>query len=67
MKIEKTEDEILIRIPKTINVDGLQRIWNYLRFREIASKSKATQEEIDKLAAESKSIWWNKNKDEINK
>jgi len=41
---------------------GLQRILDYVKFREIASRSKATQEQIDDLAKESKSSWWEKNK-----
>ncbi len=41
---------------------GLQRILDYVKFREIASKSKATQAQIDELARESKSSWWEKTK-----
>ncbi len=62
MQIERTNKEILIRLPSGTDLVGLQRILDYLKFREIASKSKATQEQIDKLSSESKSSWWNKNK-----
>lgn len=63
MQIERTNDEILIRVAVGTDLVGLQRILDYLRFREIASKSKATQKQIDELATESKSTWWKKNKD----
>lgn len=63
MQIERTNDEILIRVPSSTDLTGLQRILDYVKFREIASQSKATQAEIDELAKESKSSWWDKNKD----
>jgi len=63
MQIERTNDEILIRVAAGTDLVGLQRILDYLKFREIASKSKATQKQIDELATESKSTWWKKNKD----
>ncbi len=63
MQIERTNDEILIRVASGTDLVGLQRILDYLKFREIASKSKATQKQMDELATESKSTWWKKNKD----
>ncbi len=62
MQIERTNDEILIRVAANTDLTGLQRILDYIKFREIASRSKATQEQIDELAKESKSTWWAKNK-----
>lgn len=62
MQIERTNNEILIRVAPNTDLTGLQRILDYIKFREIASKSKATQEQIDTLAKESKSTWWVKNK-----
>jgi N-acetylglutamate synthase-like GNAT family acetyltransferase len=62
MRIERTNDEILIRVAANTDLTGLQRILDYIKFREIASRSKATQEQIDELAKESKSTWWAKNK-----
>ena len=67
MKIESTNSEILIRLSAGTDLVGLQRILDYIKFREIASKSKASQEEIDELANESKSSWWNKNKSKFTK
>ncbi|UZO79603.1 hypothetical protein NBT05_11630 [Aquimarina sp. ERC-38] len=63
MQIERTNKEILIRLSSGTDLIGLQRILDYLKFREIASKSEALQEQIDKIAIESKKSWWNKNKD----
>lgn len=65
MQIERTDKEILIRLSSDIDLVGLQRILDYLRYREIASKSKASQQQIDELSASSKSSWWNKNKSQF--
>jgi len=62
MQIERTHKEILIRLSSGTDLVGLQRILDYLKFREIASKSKASQKQIDELANESKESWWSKNK-----
>lgn len=65
MQIERTNKEILIRLSSEIDLVGLQRILDYLKFREIASKSKAKQELIDQIASESKISWWSNNKDQF--
>ncbi|MDR9487967.1 hypothetical protein [Salibacter sp.] len=65
MQIERTKNEILIRVASSTDLTGLQRILDYIKFREIASKSKATQEQIDDLAKDSKSTWWEENKDRL--
>jgi hypothetical protein len=67
MQIERTNNEILIRIASGTDLVGLQRILDYLKFRETASKSKASQKQIDKLSTESKATWWKKNKDRFAK
>lgn len=67
MQIEKTNKEILIRLPSDIDLIGLQRILDFLKFRGISSKSKASQKQIDELSNESKSSWWEKNKSRFSK
>jgi predicted trehalose synthase len=63
MIIERTDKEILIRIPSSVDVEGVQRIIDYIRYQEVTSKSKATQEAVDKLASDVNRDWWEKNKD----
>ncbi len=63
MIIERTDREILIRIPNSIGIKGAQRIIDYVRYQEITSKSKAKQKDIDELADEINRDWWEKNKD----
>lgn len=63
MIIERTSKEILIRIPNTVDLQGAQRIIDYIRYQEVTSKSKAKQKDIDKLADDVNEGWWEKNKD----
>ena len=63
MIIERTNKEILIRIPNTVDLEGAQRIIDYIRYQEVTSKSKAKQKDIDKLADDINKGWWEKNKD----
>lgn len=42
MQIERKDNEILIRVSANTDLTGLQRILEYIKFREIASKSKVT-------------------------
>lgn len=62
MVIETKGNEIILKIPADFDLLGLQRILNYLKYKEIIKKSEASQETADKLAEESKSIWWRENK-----
>lgn len=62
MIIEKTKDQILIKISPKVNAFGFQRIMDYLEYLEITSKSKARQSDADKLANELNQSWWEKNK-----
>lgn len=61
MVIERTEDEVIIRLPAYVNTDGLQQLINLLTYKEATAKSEATQEAVDELAKEVKKGWWAKN------
>ena len=63
MIIERTDKEILIRIPNSIGIEGAQRIIDYIRYQELTSKSTANQKDVDLLAEEINREWWEKNKD----
>lgn len=62
MQIERTSDEIVIRIPSYVDTQGLQRLIDFLTYREATAKSKAKQIDVDKLSDEVKKGWWDKNK-----
>jgi hypothetical protein len=62
MLIERTSTEIIIRLPASVDTTGLQRLVDYLTYKEATANSKATQEQVDKLANDVKKGWWKKNR-----
>jgi len=65
MQIERTTDEILIRLPGWVKLEAIENLLDYLVYSEATSKSKATQDEIDLLAKEVKNGWWEQNKHKL--
>jgi hypothetical protein len=63
MIIERTSDEVIIRLPSYVSTEGLQRLIDYLTYKEATAKSKAKQSDVDQLAREVKSGWWKENKE----
>jgi hypothetical protein len=60
MTIERKGMELIIKLSvEGMDTDSIQRLINYLKYRELVSKSKATQAEIDNLASEINKNWWN--------
>jgi hypothetical protein len=63
--IERTNSEIIFRLPNTINFDELQDIANFFKYKELTKKSKATQKQIDALIKEVKKGRWEKTRAKI--
>ncbi len=49
MIIERTKEEVIIRLPGNIDVSDLQDMTDWFQYKEIVRKSKATQKDVDKL------------------
>lgn len=62
MLIERTANEVIIRLPASVDTTGLQRLVDYLTYKEATANSKASQEQVDKLADDVKKGWWKKNR-----
>jgi hypothetical protein len=62
MVIERTSKEVIIRLPAYVDTDGLQRLVDYLTYKEATAKSKAKQADVDALSTEAKEGWWAKNR-----
>lgn len=62
MVIERTSKEVIIRLPPYVDTKGLQRLVDYLTYKEATAKSKAKQADVDTLAKEIKKGWWVKNR-----
>jgi len=65
MQIERTADEIVIRLPAWVRIEGIENLMDYLIYSEATSKSKATQDDIDAMAKEVKKGWWERNRDRL--
>ena len=61
MLIERTSNEVIIRLPSYLDTEGLQKLVDFLSYKEATAKSKAKQSEVDKLSKEVKKGWWKKN------
>jgi len=67
MIIERTSKEVIIRLPANVDTTGLQRLVDYLTYKEAISKSKAKQSDVDALSKDAKAGWWAKNKNRLTK
>jgi predicted trehalose synthase len=65
MIVERTSNQIVIKVSPKVDSFGFQRIMDYLDYLEISSKSKATQEDADKLADELNQNWWANNREKF--
>jgi hypothetical protein len=63
MTIKRTDNQIIITLPASVDLEGVQRLINYLLYKEATKDSKANQEDIDELAREANKKWWEENKD----
>lgn len=62
MLIERTSSEVIIRLPSSVDTIGLQRLIDYLVYKEATANSQATQDHVDKLANDVKKGWWKQNR-----
>lgn len=58
MILERTKNEILVRLPANVDLSELQNMLDYLEYVETTSKTKAKQKDVDELSKTvTKSIW----------
>jgi hypothetical protein len=62
MVIERSKSEIIIKLPLSVNIDDLQDLVNYSRYKELSSTIQIPQDEIDKLASDINATWWKENR-----
>jgi hypothetical protein len=61
MTIERTANEVIIRMSSDVNWESLEIMLRFIQYRERVSKSKAQQSDIDRLASEVNKNWWAEN------
>lgn len=65
MIIERTKKEVIIRLQPTVDTEELQELANFFRYKEITSKYKIPQEEVDQFASDVNKKWYKKNRDNL--
>ena len=60
MVLERKNNEILVRLPSSIDLTELQNMLDYLKYKESTSKTNAKQTDVNELSEiVNKSIWNN--------
>jgi hypothetical protein len=67
MIIERTNNEVIIRLLPTIDTEELQELVNFFRYKELTSKYKATQSDVDSFASEINKNWYKANRERLMK
>lgn len=62
MQIERTNNEIIIRLSGEIDAEDLKDFLNYARYKELTSSFSVPQSEVDQLAGDINKDWWTKNR-----
>jgi hypothetical protein len=58
MILERTNNEILVRLPAYVDLTELQNMLDYLEYKENTARTKAKQKDVDELSKTvNKSIW----------
>ncbi|HMQ49491.1 MAG TPA: hypothetical protein PKA00_18585 [Saprospiraceae bacterium] len=62
MNIYTIDNQMIITLPASIDLEGVQRLINYLLYKEATKDRKAKQEDVDQLARKVNKQWWEENK-----
>jgi tetrahydromethanopterin S-methyltransferase subunit F len=65
MVIERTDSEIIVKIPAMTNVEDIQQLMDYLSYKSIVSRSQAAQPAIDALVETVKKGRWLKRRQRL--
>jgi hypothetical protein len=65
MIIERTNNEVIIRLLPSVDTEELQGLANYFRYKEITSKYSTKQEVVDNLASEINVNWYKENRERL--
>ena len=65
MLIERTNSEVIIRLSSSVDTEGLERLVDYLTYKEAVSGSKAKQSQVDSLARQVQKGWWKRNRSRL--
>ena len=60
MILERTKDEILVRLPSYVDLTELQNMIDYLQYKELTANSTASDSDVDELSKIANKSIWNK-------
>jgi hypothetical protein len=63
--IDRTESEILIRLPLSSTSKAVQNALNFIKYVELGKDSQITQADVEKMVKETKGRWWEENKEKF--
>ena len=63
MTVQRKDNQIIITLPDSVDIEGVQRLINFLLYKESTKNSQARQKDVDELAREMNKQWWEANKD----
>lgn len=61
--IERTEEDIIIRLPIESTPKQVQNALNYMKYVELGMNSQITDEDVQEMVQESKDKWWDENQE----
>jgi len=65
MLIERTNNEVIIRLSPNVDIQDLQKILNFARYKELTAKFKVSQTQVNELISDIKQSWNTKKKKTI--
>jgi len=65
MIIERTNNEVIIRLLPSVDTDELQELANFFRYKEITSKYSTSQAVVDKLSSDINKNWYKANRERL--
>ena len=67
MIIERTASEFVIRFSITANMERMQDLIDYLRYKELTANYSVAQSKVDALAQSINRDWWQQNRSKFEK
>lgn len=62
MTVQRNGDELIIKIPKNVDMKILQRLIDYIEYNNLTINSVANQEKVNKLSSDVNKSWWEENR-----
>lgn len=67
MVVERTNDEVIIRLSANVKAEEIQAIIDFARYQELVSGLEVPQDTVNQLADEVNKGWWAENRSRLMK